>query len=421
MDYEIVSNCRVCNGSKLLTSLQFGDFASCGIFPEEFEESVSKGELTLMICEECLLVQLDRNFDLDSLFREDYGYESSLNKSMVRHLNDLADFALKYFEPILPISVLDIGSNDGTLINNILGKRQIDIAVAVDPTLEKFRDKYLPSVEIFPSFFSLELSEKIEEQLGNKFDLITSIAMFYDLPNPNNFVEGIFNLLSEDGIWVLELSHLESMINANAFDTVCHEHLEYYSLRALSTLMTFHSLQINEIEFNSSNGGSIRLVISKNSSRYLESNLLHELLDKELSFAEDVDDSLISMMKRVDINIEKALDYIKVSKKPLFALGASTKGNCFLQYAKSISSLVQGVAEINPVKFGRFTPGTKIPIHPEKTLLKSEAIFLVLPWHFGDGLVETYRNLIESGKLELVYVLPEFRVVHASNIEKIEI
>jgi len=418
MQYEVVSNCRVCNGPRLLQSLQFGHFASCGIFPHSFEDSVSNGELTLMICEECLLVQLDRNFDLDSLFREDYGYESALNRSMVSHLNDLASFALGYFETTSPISILDIGSNDGTLINCIIGKHKIDFAVAVDPTLEKFKRKYHPSIELHPSYFSLELSEKIEEQMGRKCDLITSIAMFYDLPDPNNFVAGIFNLLSEDGIWVLELSHLESMINANAFDTVCHEHLEYYSLRSLNTLITFHSLQINEIEFNKSNGGSIRLVISKNSSSHSVSVHLQELLDNELSTAIDISNSLISMMKRVDKNIEQALKYIEDSRKTLFALGASTKGNCFLQYAKSISSLIQGVAEINPVKFGRFTPGTKIPIHPESILLKSEAIYLVLPWHFGNSLVEIYRDKIESGNLELVYVLPEFRVVNSNNIDK---
>jgi NDP-4-keto-2,6-dideoxyhexose 3-C-methyltransferase len=208
------------------------------------------------------------------------------------------------------------------------------------------------------------------------------------------------------------------MINANAFDTVCHEHLEYYSIRSLNTLFNFHSLQINEIEFNKSNGGSVRLVISKNSSKHSESIYLHELLEKELSSAKDIDDSLSSMMKRVDKNIENAFEYIKDSKKPLFALGASTKGNCFLQYAKSISSMVQGVAEINPVKFGRFTPGTRIPIHQEDLMLRSEAMFLVLPWHFGDSLVELYRNKIESGKLELIYVLPEFRVVNAHNIDR---
>jgi 2-polyprenyl-3-methyl-5-hydroxy-6-metoxy-1,4-benzoquinol methylase len=207
------------------------------------------------------------NFDLDALFNIQYGYETGLNSSMARHVESLASDAVIFLGKGSGLRILDIGSNDGTLLNSLM-KFQPELRIGVDPNISKLKEKYNQGIVTFSTFYDSQTVKRISEQYGANFDLITSIAMFYDLIDPNEFVLNVKNLLSGEGIWVLELSNLFSMLRANSLDTVCHEHLEYYSAFSINVLLAKHNLKVVRFEENQANGGSMQLYISHSDSLF---------------------------------------------------------------------------------------------------------------------------------------------------------
>ncbi len=198
-------------------------------------------------------LQLKQSYDFREMYGMNYGYRSGLNAAMVAHLTR----KVRYLERLCPLSdghtVIDIGSNDATLLK-AYGSRVRRIGV--DPTGEKFRSHYTDGLELIPDFFS---AEALRERLGNsRARIVTSIAMFYDLEDPASFVSQVAELLDPRGIWHFEQSYMPSMLRTNAYDTICHEHLEYYSLGAVKTLVEKCGLKILDVQMNAINGGSFR-------------------------------------------------------------------------------------------------------------------------------------------------------------------
>ena len=419
LSFTIIDSCRVCKSFLLFRSIELGSLVSCGIFQKLSDAQSPSGLLNLAICEECLLVQTDRNFNLDELFKIEYGYESSLNSTMSSHLKNIIEEFKSCNYRTRSQNYLDIGSNDGTLINYVVNEQLFDKHYAVDPTISKFRKQYSKEVYLFPDFFSFKMAQELDT-LGGNFDLVTSIAMFYDLPDPNDFVQGITHLLAPNGIWILELSYLYSMINALAFDTICHEHLQYYSVKSLKYLIELHKLKIVKIEKNDSNGGSMRLHISHVSANYEQLDLTY-FLDMEDSNAQEVNLRLHQMMKEVDKNIILVREFIEsaLSKNNvLHGLGASTKGNTFLQYAGLGKRELPFIAEVNQKKYGKVTPGTRIPIISENDSESMEPNFyLVLPWHFRENIISKKKDFMLGGG-KLIFVFPKFEVISINDTEK---
>ena len=236
-----------------------------GIFPDSSKSIVPKGKLNLLRCKRCSLLQLEDNFDSNLMYGENYGYMSSLNKAMEFHLELKSKYLLNTYKLKQGSSVLDIGSNDGTFLSFF--KKNLKL-FGCDPTIKKFRKYYRKDINLIPDFFS---AEKFKKQ---KFNLVTSIAMFYDLPDPLKFANDIKNVLTNDGIWHVEMSYMPSMLNNSSYDTICHEHLEYYSVKSLKYLMDLANLKIINISFNQINGGSISLDIAKKNSKYHENKIL---------------------------------------------------------------------------------------------------------------------------------------------------
>jgi len=412
LKYTEINSCRVCESTDLCHSIELGILASCGVFQAKSKLSAPTGVLSLLICRRCLLVQTDRNFDLDELFRIEYGYESSLNSSMALHLFQMINEYKNSGFSIEKNNYLDIGSNDGTLINFVAEEEIFANCYAVDPTIEKFSSNYSFRVKQNPDFFNLKTAQKLSEE-GIKFDLITSIAMFYDLPEPDDFVKGIKSLLAQNGVWILELSYLYSMVKSLAFDTICHEHLEYYSLYSLRHLIQSNNMKIVKFDENDSNGGSMRLYIAHNESTFQEANI-ETVLANEFSNAEEIDRMLQKMMQDVAVNITLAKEFLNYSRSNnliVHGLGASTKGNTFLQYAGLTSDDIQYVAEINEKKFGKITPGSQITIISEMDSEKmNPAFYIVLPWHFRKNIIEKKRKFLEDGG-RLIFVFPQFEIV----------
>ena len=357
------------------------------------------------------MVQLRHSYDCNELYGSNYGYRSGLNSSMVSHLRDIVEKSLK-LAPLRPGDlVIDIGSNDGTLLG--FYPRCGAILVGIDPTAEKFRRYYNDDVVIIADFFSADVARK---RCGNKHArIITSIAMFYDLEDPMAFVQQISEVLDEDGIWVLEQSYLPFMLEKNAYDTICHEHLEYYSLKQIKWLLDRASMKIVDVEFNDINGCSFKLTVAKARSRFSEcTGIIREVLDKERAMGLDTARPYTAFRERVVEHRKRLitlLENLKIQGKKVIGYGASTKGNVILQYCGITRHLLSCIADVNEDKFGAFTPGTLIPIISEQ---EARAIqpdyFLVLPWHFRENFLEKEREYLKKGG-KLIMPLPEIETI----------
>ena len=401
-----IKNCRSCKSKKLSYLYTLGNQSLTGIFPPKKNSKVSSGNLTILICNNCKLVQLKDNFDANEMYGENYGYMSSLNKSMISHLKIKALNLKKKYKIFSKKSVLDIGSNDGTFLSFFNNKCKL---WGCDPTIIKFSKYYRKDIIQLPNFFSSKLfGEK-------KFDLTTSISMFYDLTDPFKFTQEIKSILNKNGIWHLELSYMPMMIKNRSYDTICHEHLEYYSLKSLKYLLDKAQLKIVNVSFNQINGGSIEMDISKKESKFKECNyLIKWILESEkLNKYNEVSrhKEFFKECKIHKVLLKKLLMSLIKEDKKILGYGASTKGNVLLQYCNINSEILDSIVEVNKYKFNKYTPGTKIKIISEKQSKKKKPDYmLVLPWHFKDHIIKRENKFLKSGG-KLIFPLPDIEII----------
>ena len=415
--YSEISSCRICGNDDLEEVLDLGNQTLTGVFPETPTESIIAGPLRLVKCVEthnsefCGLVQLKHSYNPEELYGNNYGYRSGLNPSMVQHLHQKVDQIVEKYPLYREDIILDIGSNDGTL----LGFYPLNdlTLIGIDPTGEKFREYYPEHITLIPDFFSA--SRVLEITDGRKPKVITSIAMFYDLEDPLAFMREISEILADDGVWILEQSYMPTMIDEAEYDTVCHEHLEYYGLRQIKWMADRVGLKIAGVEFNDINGGSFSVTLSKNGSGHdkadsvVQKTLEYETVKGLGSLApyHKFSNQVLSHKKELCELLYKIRD----AGENIIGYGASTKGNVILQYCGITAGLIPYIAEVNEYKFGRYTPGTSIPIISENEAhsLKPD-YFLVLPWHFRNFIVEKERKFLELGG-RLIFPLPSIEIV----------
>ena len=401
-----ITHCRLCNSTNLNEILNLGNLAFTGIFPEPVDNPIEKTPLRLMWCRDCTLVQIGDDYDLGMLYGDNYGYRSGLNPSMVEHLKKKAANLRKYLPSGNESTILDIGSNDGTFLSFFSGESKR--LIGVDPSGGKFRGYYQKEIELFEDFFGPQLVNS--NQFDCKADLITSISMFYDLPDPCSFVAAIRHCLGEKGIWHFEQSYLPTMLSTNSFDTVCHEHIEYYSLRVIENLLSNEGLEVIDVSLNQINGGSVAITAAPAGSYELETpDLLSWLRKSETELGLDQLDVYMEFANRSRIisnQLYQLVSSIKSSGKTICGYGASTKGNVTLQYAGLRADMIDVIYEVNKDKFGKLTPGTGIPIVSEKQLLQDKPDYLlVLPWHFREHITMKCRDYVSNGGT-LIYPMP---------------
>jgi len=375
--------CRLCGG-EVKEVLNLGNMAFTGIFPKP-GESVPHGRLALALCKgECGLVQLADRFDLNLLYGPNYGYRSGLNAAMVGHLTTVAGNLAKLTNLEAGDVCIDIGSSDGTL----LGALPTDaVRIGVDPSAGKFLGFYPEGVVSIPEFFP---NARLDTLLGErKAKLVTSIAMFYDLEDPLAFAAKVKDLLAPDGVWYLEQSYLPAMIAQNAYDTICHEHIEYYSIRQMAYIAKKAGLKIVHLGFTETNGGSFEVAFTLPESTYPEARNLASGLLNEVEFNLDDEATYVAFKASIEHTKDTLLTLLsRLPNKP-WGFGASTKGNVLLQYCGIGPTALEGIYDINPDKEGCMTPGTNIPITatPPK-----DATYLVLPWHFRDNILDRHPD-----------------------------
>jgi len=339
-----------------------------------------------------------------------YGYQSSLNDSMKFHLKTIAEKIRDYLNFTDGDVIVDIGSNDGTFLSFFenLGLKR----VGIDPTISKFADSYHSDIIKVPEFFTKDSFNSVSDKSA-KF--ISSISMMYDLDDPVNFALQVHGCLDDNGFWFFEQSYLGLMLEKLAYDTVCHEHLEYYSAYTIHNILNKTGFLVRSIELNSINGGSIAILASKKKNETDEHcEEFITLLNDELSQGLNTRDKLIAYSDNVKLHrddLVKVVNKFLLQGKTISALGASTKGNVLLQYCGLDRTKISMIGDVNPDKFGCVTPGTHIPIVPESKVfdLKPDVI-LILPWHFEETFMNKTKSFVKNGGI-VIFPLPTIKLL----------
>jgi hypothetical protein len=408
-----ITKCRMCGNANLIQVVDLGSQYLSGVFPKDKQSlNITCGPLRLVKChggeDVCGLLQLDRTFDLQEMYGDNYGYRSGLNLQMVEHLSAKIA-AIQEKTSLQPGDlVIDIGANDGTS----LGSYSEDLLlVGVDPTGEKFRQYYKEHIQLIPDFFSAGLIRDVFPD--KKAKVVTSFSMLYDLEDPVAFAKDIALILDpSDGIWVFEQSYMPLMIERMSFDTICHEHLEYYGLKQIVWLAEQADLKILDVDLNDVNGGSFSVIAAPKSSRWqVNSEKIAGLLSAEKQAQFDELRPYRQFYEDLKSTREELIQFVSCAHaegRTVAALGASTKGNILLQYCGFTESDISAVGDVNPEKYGAVTPGTWIPIKEEKQVLEQKFDYLiVLPWHFKEFFLSNKAFVGQN----LVFLLPKLEVV----------
>jgi NDP-4-keto-2,6-dideoxyhexose 3-C-methyltransferase len=345
-----------------------------------------------------------------------YWYRSGTNETMRSHLEGIVKSALSMVQPEHN-RVLDIGCNDGTLLANYPTECR---RYGVDPS--DIAREIGEGTTVVNTVFPSEQAASILPQRG--IDIVTSIAMFYDLESPVEFAVNVERLLSDEGIWVFEMSYLPLMLLQNSFDTICHEHLEYYSLAAIEAIVSRADLRIFKTVINDINGGSIRCYACRasNTSHGTAEDraTVHQLRIREFEMELDTDAPYVAFQQKIDRlkeELNALLFDIRARGKRIHIYGASTKGNVLLQWYGINRVMVDCAADRNPEKAGSKTLGTEIPIVSEaESRAAKPDYYLVLPWHFKHEFLERERDIIFSGT-KMIFPLPEVEVVSEENYD----
>ena len=401
--------------AEMVELFSLGDF-----YMSDFVEDGANGTkvpLTLMLDPKSGLVQLKHTAPFDDMYRN-YWYRSGMNKTMTEELRGIAQKALSLVKYTMSDVALDIGCNDGTLLK-FYDKNLY--TVGFDPAKNMYQYSKDCADKVVVDYFTERL---YAFHLSKRAKIITTIAMFYDLEDPHEFVSDIEMTLDKDGLWIVQMSYMPLMLKQHAFDNIVSEHLEYYSLSAFKYLIKQHNLRVVDVELNDINGGSFRVYVRRKDSneemfatapyRDVARFRINSLLEYERKLNLRYVGTYTNWFKELLEIKKQTVDFIKSERgkgKTVWGYGASTKGNTLLQWYGLDSTLITAIAERNPDKYGKRTVGTNIPIVSEAEMRKAKPDYLlVLPWHFISEFKNREREYLAGGG-KFIVPLPKFEVI----------
>jgi len=417
---RVIQDCRSCGFKNLTPIFSLGElYVSDFVAPGDAYEGV-RAPLELVLCNHkdggCGLLQLKHTVNPEALYRN-YWYKSGVNKTMTDELVGIAQKTAKMVGLKGGDFVIDIGANDGTLLRgyNVSGLK----TVGFEPAKNLTQHAEEGTTKIMVDFFNKESWQK---EFGDaKAKAITAIAMFYDLDDPNKFVSDVISSLDDEGIFIVQIFYLPSMLRRNAFDGIFSEHLEYYSLMAIENLLGRNGLEIFDYEMREHiNEGSIRLYIRKTGKgeplQIPEGGVerIAELRKEEERLGLGDKQVYEDFGKRISEEKRKSMEFIKreVAKgKKIHGYAASTKGNTTLQFFGLTPNLIEAIADRNPAKWGKINVGTKIPvISEEESRAQKPDYYFILAWHFLPEFLEREKEYLKSGG-KFIVPLPEFKII----------
>ena len=397
-----------------------GDLYVSDFIKENESPRGGKVEMKMMMEETTGAVRLEKCAPLDTMYGK-YWYRSGINQTMRNELKNITDNILSLVKLKENDLWVDIACNDGTLLS-YLPKNLIRVGIdPVDDSFKKESEKHANLIIQDHSSHEVFSESKFSK---SKAKVVTSIAMFYDLDNPKKFIEDVYKVLDDDGLWVLQLSYTPLMIKQMAFDNICHEHIYYYSLFNLKNLFESNGFKIVDCQLNDINGGSFRVYAMKDVgdvkkfSTQPNRDVCQFRVDSILEYEKKLKLDEINTWEKYFEDIiklkEETLNFIRGEKekgKVIWGYGASTKGNTLLQYFGLDNTLIDGIAERSVYKWGLKTVGTNIPIYSEDEMRKVNPDYLiVLPWHFINEFIERESDFLKAGG-KFIVPCPKFEII----------
>lgn len=402
-----IKKCRACESKKLISILSLGN-----VYLSDFVNSNKKpssSPLSLMLCKECSLLQLEHTVPQKLLYTDRYGYKSGINNTVRGDLQDIAYRAQEKIGKVnTQLNVVDIGANDGTLLSNYPPSI---FRIGIEPISKLARECKKHADVVINDFFNHRSYETIVK--NKRAHIVTAISCFYDIDRPNEFLKDITKILDKDGILIIQQNYLVGMLEQNAFDNIVHEHLEYYSLLSLERLLEKHNLEIFDVERSSINGGSFRTYIAQKGSKKISKSVEKlRIYEKEINLHRQkvYKDFAIRVKKNRD-KLHGLLKNLNKKNKVVYVYGASTRGNTLLQYCKLNKGLIKAAVERNSEKWGKKIASFGIPIISEKQArVEKPDYMLVLPWFFKKEFLKREKRYLEKGG-HFIFPLPKLEVI----------
>lgn len=417
MSEIIIGKCRSCESEKFVPILSLGNqYVTNFINSEEDQKEIPKVPLDLVLCEKCKLLQLKHNAPPESMWGDQYWYKSGISSTIKDDLKDIVEKSQRLIELKEGDIVVDIGCNDGTMLEFYDKDKNLNL-IGFEPSGNVAKEARQKGFNVIENFFN---AEDFKKEFGDKkAKLITAISMFYDLENPNKFLEDIVSCLDDDSLFVIQQNYLVAMLEQNAFDNICHEHREYYFLGSLKNILDKHGLEIFDVEQNDINGGSIRTYVRVKGNKGLigfpgAEERIERIRENEERIGLDTLKAYLEFASRISRIKNELMNFLTREKrngKKICIYGASTRGNVALQYFELGPDLITSIADKNSDKWGKKTVGSLIPItSPEKMREENPDYLLVSTWHFLDEIINQEKEYAEKGG-KFIVALPEFRVI----------
>ncbi len=405
------TSCRICGSSKLYSFLSLDSMPIPNGFltKEELKKNEPRYPLGVNVCEDCWLVQLTHIIPPEIMFKN-YLYIPSTSTTMLKHFKAFADSAIEDFKLTSKDLVIDIGSNDGTLLGFF--KEQEIRVLGIDPASNLAQVARLNGIDTIDDFFGPEVAKEALKTRG-KAKVITGTNVVAHMDNIHKLCEGVEILLDKDGVFIMEFPYLVDLLEKNEFDTIYHEHMSYFSITPLVHLFKKHNMQIHDVKRMTVHGGSIRVFVKRKDSATKPNSSVKEILElealKKLNRRTAYDD-FSRRVKVIRRDLVKYLKDLKKQGKKIIGYGASAKGNVLLNYCKISTDLLDYIVDSIPYKQGRYTPGTHIPIHPENYLDKDQPDYaLMLAWNFADEILRKKVDYRVKGG-QFIITIPYLRI-----------
>ena len=406
---KIIKRCQICNSEDTKEILNLGYLPSVNDFQEIKNDQKEQifFPSKLIQCQKCKLVQLSCIVNKEILFPSSYPYTSSTTRILRDNFSELSNEVDELIKLDKKKLVCDIGSNDGNLLTYFLEKSKV-VGITPEDIGNKAIEKGIPTII---DYFNKESCKKIIKNFGNP-DVITATNVFAHIDNPNEVMGNISNLLKKDGLFIVEVHYLKSLIESNQYDTIYHEHMRYYSLECLNNLLSSHGFKIFNAKLINTHGGSIRVFASR-SNEYKVSNSFKQILEKEQEFLYKENNlfSYKDIVQKQKTELLQTLIDLKNENKTVFGIGAPSRGTTLMNFCGIDSSLVSYICEIKGShKIGKFLPGSSIPVLDEEILFKEQPDYvLLLSWHISKELI---NNLKKKGlKSKFIIPLPNVLII----------
>lgn len=410
MSFKIHTSCRLCGCSDFTPLISLGSQPLTGVFLKPEEKDPLKAPLELIVCNDCKFMQLRHSVDTDLMYSS-YWYRSGTNQTMRDHLSGITDEVESKVKLNSGDVVIDTGCNDGTLLKSYTTEGLVKLGVDPSNAVLGIEEKH--NIEKINDYFTYEAVK--DWTTDGSVKVITSISMFYDLDRPSIFAQDVKRLLSDDGVWIVEMNYTGDMIDNLGYDMISHEHVAYYTFLTFEKLINDNGMFIKDVSSNSINGGSLRFFIGK---RPGESSAVKNVRESEISRGYDTIEHYESFANRIANFKEKLVSLvsdINSEGKTIMAYGASTRGNTVMQHCGFTREDIPFALDRNPMKYGMEMSGSRIPIISEKDgRAKAPDYLMVLPYYFLEEFLDRESDYLRNGGCFIVY-LPDLRVISMVN------